>query len=391
MTAAGQDEDQDRRWTRMVGAVRADLAELTERFLARLAGGGHYDDQPVSEDDLRATAGESLTLLLDQLARPDGRVDLGELPDRLGRRRAQQGVDLDQLVRAVRLDFPVIWSALLERAGEADTPVLARKADRLWAVVDAYARQVHFAFLAEQSLLAEQHRDEQRQLLDLLFAPGPLPAHQIARLAAGLRVGADDTFTVGVALADHAAALRGRAARLDGGLTRVFLRDVEFGVVAFWPARRDDADGDRLLDRLTTGIGCVVTPDVTGLGAVPVVAASTYRMAQVLPPESHVRAGPLEMWPLVARRALDEHGGLPARLRERLDPAPPEERELLVRTVLAFLDSGSVSGVAAALYCHRNTVLNRLRRFTRLTGLDPARPRDAALALVVLDTLGDRP
>ncbi|WP_141287027.1 helix-turn-helix domain-containing protein, partial [Pseudonocardia saturnea] len=298
------------------------------------------------------------------------------LPDRLGRHRARQGVDLDDLVRAVRLDFPVLWSALLDQ--DADAAVLVRHADQVWAVVDAYAREVHFAFLDEQALLAEQQRDEQRQLLDLLFRAGIPVEHRVARLAVALGIGEHATFTVCAALADHAATLRGRAARTAG----VHLRDVEFGVVAFWPADLPGAAPPE--QRLTAGIGCVVLGDVAGLGAVPGAAAAAIRMAHLLPPAATIPHGPREVWPLVARHALDDHGGLAGALLGGLDAARPEEAELLRETAVAYLDSGSISTVAAQLYCHRNTVLNRLRRFAVLTGLDLTRPRDAALAVVLL-------
>ncbi len=39
---------------------------------------------------------------------------------------------------------------------------------------------------------------------------------------------------------------------------------------------------------------------------------------------------------------------------------------------------------AQTLFCHRNTVLNRLSRFTELTGLDPTRLVDAASIVVAL-------
>ncbi|MFC7657872.1 helix-turn-helix domain-containing protein [Pseudonocardia benzenivorans] len=39
---------------------------------------------------------------------------------------------------------------------------------------------------------------------------------------------------------------------------------------------------------------------------------------------------------------------------------------------------GTVSRAAGELFCHRNTVLNRLERLRSLTGVDVRRPRDAA-------------
>jgi sugar diacid utilization regulator len=56
---------------------------------------------------------------------------------------------------------------------------------------------------------------------------------------------------------------------------------------------------------------------------------------------------------------------------------PPADRTLLLDTLTAWLDcDGSAQRAAARLYCHRNTVLNRLRRCEQLTGRSLARPAD---------------
>lgn len=58
----------------------------------------------------------------------------------------------------------------------------------------------------------------------------------------------------------------------------------------------------------------------------------------------------------------------------RLDPS---SRELLLDTLAAWLDSGGSAQLASSqLYCHRNTVLNRLRRCEQLTGRSLDRPAD---------------
>jgi len=50
---------------------------------------------------------------------------------------------------------------------------------------------------------------------------------------------------------------------------------------------------------------------------------------------------------------------------------PPKERDELLRTVEAWVHSlGSSLRAARTLYCHRNTVLNRLQRVQALTSLD---------------------
>jgi DNA-binding PucR family transcriptional regulator len=66
---------------------------------------------------------------------------------------------------------------------------------------------------------------------------------------------------------------------------------------------------------------------------------------------------------------------------------PARERERLLAVVRAYTATGSVADVAARLYCHRNTVLNRLRRFTELTGRDVTVPADAAVVLLALECL----
>jgi DNA-binding PucR family transcriptional regulator len=60
-------------------------------------------------------------------------------------------------------------------------------------------------------------------------------------------------------------------------------------------------------------------------------------------------------------------------------------RDLLLDTLAAWLEAGgSAHQAAAALFCHRNTVLNRIRRLERLTRRSLAVPEDLvelALAL----------
>lgn len=67
---------------------------------------------------------------------------------------------------------------------------------------------------------------------------------------------------------------------------------------------------------------------------------------------------------------------------------PAAEREVLVATWDAWLECGGSAGRAAArLYCHRNTVLNRLRRLERLTARSPAWPRELVELTMALDAL----
>ncbi|MET7443835.1 helix-turn-helix domain-containing protein [Streptomyces sp. NPDC094473] len=66
--------------------------------------------------------------------------------------------------------------------------------------------------------------------------------------------------------------------------------------------------------------------------------------------------------------------------------AAPADRALLLRTFEAWLECGGSAGRAAGrLYCHRNTVLNRLRRLERLTSRSLTRPRELLEMMLALD------
>lgn len=71
---------------------------------------------------------------------------------------------------------------------------------------------------------------------------------------------------------------------------------------------------------------------------------------------------------------------------------PERERDLLLGTLVAFDEAdGSVGEVAERLFCHRNTVLNRLTKITRSTGVSFTAPSDlarVALAAQVLRVAG---
>jgi DNA-binding PucR family transcriptional regulator len=89
-----------------------------------------------------------------------------------------------------------------------------------------------------------------------------------------------------------------------------------------------------------------------------------------------------DAWGYVAANRLGEYGTVLAdTVLGPLKAIAAHERDRLIETVQAFLRSGSVSQTAGELYCHRNTVLNRLARFGQLTGFDPANPQDAATVI----------
>ena len=88
-------------------------------------------------------------------------------------------------------------------------------------------------------------------------------------------------------------------------------------------------------------------------------------------------------WTRIARLRLAE-AGIPvaADVENALAACGRAERERLVEAAKAYLGTGSVAGSIDRLFCHRNTLMNRLRRFRELTGIDVTVPDQAARLVV---------
>ena len=79
-------------------------------------------------------------------------------------------------------------------------------------------------------------------------------------------------------------------------------------------------------------------------------------------------AGAPEISARVVRRLLGQVAAL-----------PPTERDILLTTLRAWLEcGGNASAAARQLYCHRNTVRNRLHRLEALSGQSLSDPRGVA-------------
>ncbi|MEU0127877.1 helix-turn-helix domain-containing protein [Streptomyces sp. NPDC006289] len=222
-----------------------------------------------------------------------------------------------------------------------------------------------------------------RALLDALLDDRPEPG-LAARAATAL--GLPERGRYAVAVLRAAGGVPPGAATDTDGLRVLRRRRGDGEVVVAALGDRDVAGLATLLVRWWPGPGGIgpVAEGLAGLGA-------ARRLAEVAlltcPPgttgivrlEERLPAALLVSQPeLSARLVADVLGPLLA-----LDPA---DRALLVRTMEAWLECGGSAGRAAGrLYCHRNTVLNRLRRLERLTSRSLSRPRELIEMTLALD------
>jgi DNA-binding PucR family transcriptional regulator len=88
---------------------------------------------------------------------------------------------------------------------------------------------------------------------------------------------------------------------------------------------------------------------------------------------------------LLAERALAGDGHARRHLVEEVYLPLTASRGVLADTLSAWLRTGgSIEGAARELFCHSNTVRYRLRQVADVTGLTPARPRDAFTLQIAL-------
>jgi hypothetical protein len=392
------------------------LGELYAALIRRIEGladhlvaaiydqeGGYDAVGSVPVADLRRSCRDNILTVLQQLAgtTPAG-LDPFDAPRATGRRRAEQRLPLDTLLHSFRIGGRVIWDELAgeaRRSGPEATDAVLDGATAVWEVVDRVSSEVAAAYrVAEQEIVRTDVARSRVVLEGLLAGRGREPgmAAEAARVL-GLPAGGGFAVVVAAEPDGGDALLPGVRGALDSkGMRSAWHRWPEqlVGVIAL------SGQGIEPLADVLRGF-----PDER-IG----VSAEVDALADVQ--EGHLQAGTaLATLPLGRSGAVLLEDALPAALvvaqpdlGQRLVRVvlgdvlalPETERDLMLETMRAWLTAdGSPSTTASMLYCHRNTVLNRLRRVAVLIGRSvetTAARVELALALTALDVLpGQRP
>ncbi|MCZ4521564.1 helix-turn-helix domain-containing protein [Rhodococcus ruber] len=372
------------RWRELVEATIRDVDDVVAVFLAEVVELPAYGSNLVGDEDLSATARVAFDLLLEAVRLGTTTGELSTHPGELGRRRARQGVPVKDLIEAVRLDFNIIWSSLLWHATTEDMLVLALHVDELWAVVDDYARAIHQGYLEELAEQATTVLDAQRGYLAELFSPARNVSGNVDRIARALGVSAAGRFSVAVASPDASPALHHAATLMRASGTTIFVLNQFDRVVALWPIGAVHGPASSAVESRLSTLTAGYVPVVDGLAAVPDAADVAYDIVDSLDPATAGLVSVQQGWARMTRGNLDRRIGFTPTILAGLRELPAGERDRVIDTVRVYLDTGSVREAAAALYCHRNTVLNRLTKFHGATGLDVQIPREAALVVLAL-------
>ena len=364
-----------RSWPGTLELLARDRDRLVEDFLQRLRSLGHYDDELIPTDDLRQTARDTFDLLTRRISGLPVPAHLGDLATRLGVRRARQGVARDDLLEAVRLDFRVLWAGLVRAGGVDSAPTLVLHVEEILETVEQFISDVQAAFLEERAVLERDSRAAAAQAFARLLSAGertPEVAEEVASV---------------LGLPPHGVLEVTFVATPPRGDRPIDTRTLSRGGCLTWESN----DGVALVrdpartrpPTLPEESAGARVHDIRGLAEVPAAIEAARVLVRYARP-GQAPVSPEDVWPALARDRVEVLvPGFGRRAVERLEALEPDARARLLETLSHYTSTGSVKATATALYCHRNTVVNRLQHFREVSGLDLTVPVQAALALVL--------
>jgi hypothetical protein len=353
--------------------IEADLDDLVERVVARIRdvvpayAGVAYQDQ---YDYIRAEFVIMLGCLARGAALPDSLV---EKTREVGRRRAQQGMTLQDVVQSYHLGLKAIWTALVEQGGQA-APALLDASSWLWdnvhvltsAVADGHSE-------ATRTTRAVRAGLRYRVIEALSRWPASTPG-DLEGLAARLGYDLAARFTAVVALAEGWSELDVESFQLvlerkrrttSGHIDVLQCSRVGDLVVVLTQGSSTEPVEDALRSRMpATRVGVGMTrSDLVGAAASIEDARLAVRIAgsgEVVHFE--------DAWPTALLAAHPEQSA--PLLADGVDVA--REQVHLAEAVLAYAENGfSISAASRALHLHANSVTYRLERWHQFTGWNP--------------------
>ncbi|MFI7610600.1 PucR family transcriptional regulator [Nonomuraea terrae] len=357
-----------------------DVGPLADRFLAELAATRAYDGAAVPDGVLLADARRSLELILRRVGGLPLPEHIAGASAEIGAARAEAGVPLDTLLQAVRLDARVVWQELRLHADLCDLDSLVAGAPQVWEAVEHHSMGIMAAYQQRVLEMAQERQDERaRWFARLLECDGRHP--DIRRQVATV-LGLDEGAAFAVVAFPPGPLPRSVREQLDVLGVRRHTQDRPAGSIAVLqlPARSNSA-----AEGWFRGVRCAVSPVVDGLAEVPRAVRLAELSVYALPPDASGPRATRDLWPAIAAGALGEfRADLVRDALGGLADLPARDIARLLETVERYLSTGSVAETARQLYCHRNTILNRLRQFTAATGRDIMTSTDATVITLAL-------
>ena len=343
----------------------------------------------VPRDDLWHSCHDNLRRVLQLIGRADDAEDFYDAARETGpshpaarapgRRRAEQQLPLDDVLRSFRLGGRLVWQALTDQAraaGEVNNEAMLDLATRVWEVVDAISAQVAQAYHTAERGLVRANEQRRASLWEALLQGRAVDAGFAYEAGRTLRLPTSGPYVVVTAAGpggvDPVEPLGAVLEKLGSASAWQLRADVLVGLVSL--PRRD-------VVRATAAVGSVlataagVSLVVEWLAAVHTAYRQSVLAMRTVPPGRTEVVCLAERLPealLLSSPELTD-SLLQTHLRGLLDLGG-DERAFLLETLATWGGTGgSATRSAQVLHCHRNTVLNRIHRIEglieqRLTG-----------------------
>lgn len=349
-----------------------------------------YADCGIVVREIHRATRNTLRLALTRLAGQPIDDALQASPEEIGRLRAEQAVPLSAVLHAFRLDFRLLWAAMVSEAKAArisDLPEFADSYIAVWNAVESITEEVAAAYERRERELSDPSALERETAFRQLLNGYAVDANSRARCRSLLGLPEDGVFAVirGAQAADHGTSL----GRLKTALAHT-------DAASFFSGPPEDISGvihsTRLPAAQLRGVLALLEGGQFGVAIVNDGLAGIPRGMRLA--VAALRSGPRDMPGVrflddcLLEALLNESPELSNELLDRvLGPVlklPIHERRRLLEILDAYLTrNGSIGEVAASMYLHRNTVRKRIARLEELTGrcLDqPAQAAELALA-----------
>jgi hypothetical protein len=276
-------------------------------------------------------------------------------------------------------------------AADIDDAVLLAAGRQVWAALDVQSATMAEAYRRESARIQRSDLQRQHRLLDVLLDGRYADEGVAAEARELLGLDPDEAVACIVILVDGP---------LDGPLRGVEDQLDRLGAPSFWHVRGDRqvglvplrrrpaADLISALSPVPARVGVATAPD--GLSGV----AAAYRLAagaaETIPRGTTTVVSAADRLPeLLVAGSPEVAAQLVEQTLGRVLVQARSQREALLATLRALVDhNGSPTHAAQVLYCHRNTVIYRLRQLEDLTGKRMSDARDRlvlGLALMAVD------
>lgn len=361
-------------------ACLLEVDALVSRWAVQLGTIDAYKAGLVDLDRVAADCRMIFIRLLTDIGGHEIPAEARDVSERVGHSRALQGIPLVDVMSAVRLDYRIMWEAISGHTTDAEMREVFDSVPRIWDAVERHSQELTTAYTATQFGMAQVRQDERRLWFARILETDGENHVLNTRACEVLSFAPESDFTVFT----HADRVDESLDRLQNTLQQAGIvshhHETEAGPVLIAQMPRE---GSMPLNAITDEHKVLMLDEIRGISTVPAAIRVTQTVALVLPASDSRLVDVSDFWHVaVFQNPLDAARILHQRHVDSLLTLPVAERAVLERTATEFLLTGSVALASRALFCHRNTVTNRLDSLERVTGLDLRLPAEASLYIL---------